>query len=145
MSHLVICAVPEPGHILPTVRVAKLLQARGHVVSYIIVPRYESFFRSHQIPCRVIFSDILPMRYPEDLFMDIGESSIRRLTTHYFNGNGDELLDELILRLRDLDWNPHFLGAISLQVALSCTVRSGRNMCDRCSTKICRRVTPRWN
>jgi UDP:flavonoid glycosyltransferase YjiC (YdhE family) len=102
MSHLAICAVPEPGHILPTVRVAKLLQARGHVVSYITVPRYESFFRSHQIPCRVIFSDMLPASYPENLFVDVGESSIRQLTTHYFNGNGDELIDELVLGLRDL-------------------------------------------
>jgi UDP:flavonoid glycosyltransferase YjiC (YdhE family) len=37
-----------------------------------------------------------------DFFMDVGESPIRRLTTHYFNGNGDELFGKLISGLRDL-------------------------------------------
>jgi UDP:flavonoid glycosyltransferase YjiC (YdhE family) len=102
MARIALCMLPEPGHILPTVRVAKFLQAGGHVVTYITVPRYESFFRSHQLPFYSIFSDMFPTNQADDLFGSIGDNPSQLLAAYHNSAVGNEFAEKLILSLRNL-------------------------------------------
>lgn len=45
MARILFLMMPEPGHLVPTLRVAASLRARGHHVSYLTAPPFASFLR----------------------------------------------------------------------------------------------------
>src|SRR5262245_42595226 len=103
MSHIAFCIWPEPGHILPTVRIAKLLQERGRYVTYLSIPRFERFFRSYGLPCHPVLSEILPSANTDDLFGGVAENrSQHQLLSYYLDNHNDELAGRLIVGLRGL-------------------------------------------
>jgi UDP:flavonoid glycosyltransferase YjiC (YdhE family) len=102
MSHIAICMLPEPGHILPTIRVAKLLEANGHAVTYITVPRYENFFRALQISYHSVFSDELSENHTDDIYGGLVEDRSLQLLSYYFNAGSNELSEKLFFSLRNL-------------------------------------------
>jgi zeaxanthin glucosyltransferase len=43
MSKIIFFMLPEPGHLVPTLRIARALQARGHEVAYLTIPDFRGF------------------------------------------------------------------------------------------------------
>jgi len=94
--------LPEPGHILPTIRMARLLQDKGHDVTYITVPHYEKFFHAHNFSCRLLFTEKFPSIHPNDFFGSWGINPSRFLIEHSITPEGHNLTAHLIQSLRNL-------------------------------------------
>ncbi len=67
MIHVAFCMLPEPGHILPSMRVARTMQMSGYKVSYLCPPMMCDYFRRMGFECHAIFGDILRESTPESL------------------------------------------------------------------------------
>lgn len=52
--------LPEPGHILPTLRLAKNLESHGHRLSYVSFGPVERFLKRHSLNCMRILPTIFP-------------------------------------------------------------------------------------
>lgn len=63
MSNLVFVPVPEFGHIIPPLKLAKALRARGHQVHYAGMPDFEEYVRSQGIEYLCMFRDRYPKGY----------------------------------------------------------------------------------
>jgi UDP:flavonoid glycosyltransferase YjiC (YdhE family) len=104
MSRVAFLPLPEPGHILPTLRIARLLKAQGHEVFYFAPQECENFFRSCGIDCHPILKAILPQHGNEDLFATtFGDIAMNLVFTH-LSATGKSLFDLLVPELsRDFD------------------------------------------
>jgi UDP:flavonoid glycosyltransferase YjiC (YdhE family) len=70
MAHFVFLMLPEPGHLLPTLKVAEGLQRKGHQVSYLATPPLVGHIRRAGFFTHVIL---------EDLFGDLCDHDLLRV------------------------------------------------------------------
>ncbi len=82
MATITILPFPEPGHFLPTIRMARALQKRGHRVIYYSLPEVEEFFVSRGFGFFPILSDFSEKSDTLDCF------AVRR--------TGDDLMRALV-------------------------------------------------
>jgi UDP:flavonoid glycosyltransferase YjiC (YdhE family) len=68
MARISILTLPEPGHFLPTLKLAAGLQARGHQASYITTPSFRDFFLSQGFGCTCVLSRYIPSMSAGDIF-----------------------------------------------------------------------------
>jgi UDP:flavonoid glycosyltransferase YjiC (YdhE family) len=105
VSCIAFLTLPEPGHILPTLRVAELLRAQGHEVFYFVPPELEPFFRSRGFQCQLMLEAILPRRGTDNLFgVTFGDITMDLVCAH-LKATGTKIFDLLVpdLRTRDFD------------------------------------------
>lgn len=60
MARFAFFMLPEPGHILPTLRLASRLQKEGHSVTYLSPPYLRNFFRTYGFDSANILESISP-------------------------------------------------------------------------------------
>lgn len=60
MSRIGIGMLPELGHLMPTFRLAKNLQERGHDITYIGIPDFEDWIRSLGFAYLSVFEEVFP-------------------------------------------------------------------------------------
>ena len=60
MSRILIQMLREPGHLLPTVKLARALAARGHEVLYLLTPDWRGFADRHGLAAHVHLADVYP-------------------------------------------------------------------------------------
>ncbi len=60
--------LPEPGHFLPTVRLARALRLHGHFVTYLIPAHFAPFFRRLGFPTRSLKIGAYPSAEHADIF-----------------------------------------------------------------------------
>lgn len=106
MAHITLMMQPELGHLLPTVRIAFNLLARGHTVRYLSLPQFTSFFSDLHLDFRAILVDAtLPVLKAGTGHWEPAEHTYRRLYAT-MRGRGisvaDAILAELIPEASDL-------------------------------------------
>jgi UDP:flavonoid glycosyltransferase YjiC (YdhE family) len=79
MAHFRFLMLPEPGHILPTLRVAKRLETRGHRVSYASLCAVQAFLKQYSLECVRILRKAFPEESQEFLPSLVFR---KRLTAH---------------------------------------------------------------
>lgn len=60
MSNIAISMFPEEGHIIPSFKLARMLQAEGHCVTYVGLPDFESYVRAQGFAFATILGDVFP-------------------------------------------------------------------------------------
>lgn len=60
MSNIAISMFPEEGHIIPSFKLARMLQAEGHCVTYVGLPDFESYVRAQGFAFAAILADAFP-------------------------------------------------------------------------------------
>jgi UDP:flavonoid glycosyltransferase YjiC (YdhE family) len=104
MPHFAFLMLPEPGHILPTVRTAMRLQARGHIVSYVSLPHLEPYFRKHGFRFSPVMSDVFAWPSTDDILRTpSGVLAGRDLRAHVTSPEG--LYELLIPPLSELSYD----------------------------------------
>jgi UDP:flavonoid glycosyltransferase YjiC (YdhE family) len=69
MLRITILMLPEPGHFLPTVRIAYALRKLGHCVNYLTVAEFQDFFLDHGFGCSLISHSHRSNAGERDLFI----------------------------------------------------------------------------
>jgi UDP:flavonoid glycosyltransferase YjiC (YdhE family) len=96
MPSVAFLPLPEPGHILPTLRTASLLQQRGHEVFYFSLLEFKPFFRTCGFDCHSILETLFPKQGGEDLFSaTFGDVTTDVISAH-LEATGKNLLEALI-------------------------------------------------
>jgi len=67
MGRIQFCMLPEAGHILPTLRIAQLLKAKGHAVCYSAISELHNYLHRHGFQHKAIFREILPAATQRDI------------------------------------------------------------------------------
>lgn len=80
MANICIAMLPEPGHYLPTLRLAHSLRDAGNAVCYVTLAHFEEFFRRQGFATRKIEIPKLPEHGPGEFF---GSHSIKRAVTNH--------------------------------------------------------------
>ncbi|MBK8266426.1 MAG: glycosyltransferase family 1 protein [Nannocystis sp.] len=60
MSRVLIQMLREPGHLLPTIKLARALAERGHEVLYLLTPDWRGFAERHRLAAHVHLADVYP-------------------------------------------------------------------------------------
>ncbi len=95
--------LPEPGHILPSLRVAKSLQAEGHAVSYVSIPGLEGYFARLGFPCRTVLKDVLPDGNARDVLEASAGVDVQRKLFAHLAATNTSLGDFLSRALRSIE------------------------------------------
>jgi UDP:flavonoid glycosyltransferase YjiC (YdhE family) len=99
MSIFAFVMLPEIGHIVPTLRVARKLRAAGHGTCHVITPDFEALLQSHGFPYQIARTSLLNARTSADvLSLDAGVNLYARLHEHLADQNvsvPEMILDEL--------------------------------------------------
>jgi UDP:flavonoid glycosyltransferase YjiC (YdhE family) len=96
MSIFAFVMLPEIGHIVPTLRIARKLAALGHETCHIITPDFEALLQSRGFPYRVARTSFLNASTSADvLSLDAGVNVYSRLHEHLASQNLS--LPEMIL------------------------------------------------
>jgi zeaxanthin glucosyltransferase len=96
--------LPEPGHLLPTLRVASSLKQRGHRIRYITTGEYVPFLRRLGFDCVPVLSSLTSMRQD---FAAIAETShagaqVTSVVLAYCSTNGISLEQLIANEIRSL-------------------------------------------
>lgn len=70
MARFSIWMLPEPGHLLPTMRIAKGLQRAGHRVCYLTTPQFREFIQTHGFDFGAILTPVAREVSCKDIFVD---------------------------------------------------------------------------
>ncbi len=106
MAHFAFLMLPEPGHIFPTLRVARTLENQGHIVSYISIRSFESFFRHHSFHFIPILDNVLPTSGNNGSSSGfIPGMKIFRGIAQYLIETGQTLSDLLLSELHSLEFD----------------------------------------
>ena len=84
MARVSILMMPEPGHYLPTLRIAQTLRLRGNTVCYATLPYFEAFFRRQGFEIQTIAIPGLPECDKGDIFSTLTINRVvrKRLSEH---------------------------------------------------------------
>src|SRR5258708_15836619 len=66
MARLSIVMFPEPGHLLPTIRIATLVKAKGHTVTYLTIPGFSHLIERLGFHFRPILSHLVGPCHQQD-------------------------------------------------------------------------------
>jgi UDP:flavonoid glycosyltransferase YjiC (YdhE family) len=122
-SRVVFFMIPEPGHILPTLRVAKWLQSEGHAVSYVSIPGLENYFARLGFPSQAILRDILPASDTRDILQSSAGVEVQAAIRAHFRAANTNLADLLASELKVVQGDLLVCDAIIMQ-------RCGDELCQ---------------
>ncbi|HYM78032.1 MAG TPA: glycosyltransferase [Candidatus Dormibacteraeota bacterium] len=99
MSDICFLMLPEPGHLLPTLRVASLLKQRGHRIRYITTSEYAPFLGRLGFDCVPVLSFLTSMRQELVAIAETSHAGVQVLSVvlAYCATNGISL-EQLIIR-----------------------------------------------
>lgn len=60
MSRILLHTLREHGHLLPTLKLARALEAAGHAVEYLLTPSWRGFAATHGVAIRTYLEEIFP-------------------------------------------------------------------------------------
>ena len=101
MARITILMLPEPGHFLPTLRMAARLRGYGHQVTYVTIPAFRRFFLDQDFGCATILAEHLPEPPTPSVFSP--ESSRRATAGHLRRRGGDgSLWSALLLAMPEI-------------------------------------------
>ena len=100
MYHIAFMMLPEPGHILPTLQVARRLQARGHRVSYVSLPSLAAFFTGSGFEFIPIMAGVCDWPATDDIFHAPSGVTFQQCLLSYLGRTGATLYDLLVPPMR---------------------------------------------
>jgi zeaxanthin glucosyltransferase len=93
VSRVLIQMLREPGHLLPTLKLARALATRGHEVLYLLTPDWRGFAERHGLAARVHLAEIYPPgseaawpRMPPAARLADAAARVDRRNKDYFSG-----------------------------------------------------------
>src|SRR5437899_79299 len=104
MFHLGFFMLPEPGHVLPSLNVARSLEQKGHQVTFLSTPALSIYFAKHGFQSCTIFKSAFPDTSTDILSAEEGTTVQRRLF-NYLKATGGGFADLLAAEIVDLGFD----------------------------------------